>query len=114
MTKTKYVFIADDDHIFTQNTNLSKLLSILEWTDIDIVGVTLIPDSYFNGILHSLQVRTFQIESIELKHLLTSIPKWLFAISEWYLYISLHILWICSLSQLLLYGKHYWQYLSGK
>ena len=57
LASTKYVFFVDDDFVFTKKTNLSKLLNILEETDIRIAGMALSPDSYFNGILRSFKVK---------------------------------------------------------
>lgn len=56
MTTTKYALFADDDFIFTNQTNILKLLHVLETTDASIVGGTLQPDNFFNGILKAVRV----------------------------------------------------------
>ncbi|CAH1772254.1 unnamed protein product [Owenia fusiformis] len=52
MAKTKYVFLLDDDVVFTNLTNLEKMVSILDNTDISIVA----------GVYNHKFTGSFQIE----------------------------------------------------
>ncbi len=56
LAQTKYVLSLDDDFIFTKETNIRKLVDVLEFTNISIVGGKLIPDNYFNGMFEFIQV----------------------------------------------------------
>lgn len=59
MAATKYALFIDDDFIFTDKTNIAKLLLILETTDVSIAGGYLQPDNFFNGIFRVIPVSTF-------------------------------------------------------
>ena len=53
--KTKYMFLMEDDAYFYENTRLEEQLEVMEQTDIDILGITVVdtPDMYVhpNGYL---------------------------------------------------------------
>ncbi|CAH1776572.1 unnamed protein product [Owenia fusiformis] len=49
--KTKYVFLTDDDMVFSSKTNITKLVDLLEHTDLTIAGATCKPNHPFEGVL---------------------------------------------------------------
>ena len=49
--KTKYVLISDDDFEFVEMTNITKLLTVIEHTDADIVGASVNKDLKFQGVI---------------------------------------------------------------
>ena len=48
--ETKYALVVDDDFVFTANTNLTKMVDLLERSSADIVGGRVIDHSVFEGI----------------------------------------------------------------
>ncbi|CAH1798384.1 unnamed protein product [Owenia fusiformis] len=48
--KTKYVFLTDDDMVFSSKTNITKLVDLLEHTDLTIAGATCKPNHPFEGV----------------------------------------------------------------
>jgi glycosyltransferase involved in cell wall biosynthesis len=47
--KTKYIFLCDDDFIFTEQTNLLRLLASLIKDNVDIMGAS-VNDIYYHGV----------------------------------------------------------------
>jgi len=47
---TKYILLADDDFVFTRNTDLTIPYNILESTDIDVVGIDLLDYGWMTRI----------------------------------------------------------------
>ncbi len=54
MAATKYVLIADDDFVFSNKTNISKLLDVIQYSDAHIVGGDTTDKEPFHGVIRSV------------------------------------------------------------